>query len=336
MKLINGNIIKPLPVIILIFVLISCGENGSKNNSFTNPIIQTDDFFTGSNWNDPHVMIINSKFVMYASASRNFDHDVKIYRLESDDGINWQLNPASAVLEKSESGWDSKSVETPSVVYYKNKFHMFYTGYSTSSTDALNFKIGHAISDDGIAWIKDTTYLLEPNDPYGDPNMTFNQYIVAEPASVIYNDKIYLYFSAVGGNAAVATTLQVIGLTIYNGDTDTWSLPVSILEPDQIIYPRETYEGYSTPNAIVRNGKMHLYFDVAIADPWLQVKIHHAVSDNGITGWSQDSSSLLNREDFSWTRGEIRSPSAIEYNGKLYLYFAGNTDLNLAIGLIIY
>jgi predicted GH43/DUF377 family glycosyl hydrolase len=298
-----------------------------------NPFIQTGSYFTNSNWNDPHVIHDGTKFVMYASASQNFDGNVKIYRLISNNGTDWTLSPTTAVLEKSNAGWDSHSVETPSVVYYNSQYHMFYTGYSGTYKQTEFYKIGHATSLDGITWTKDGTFLLEPTNPSGSVNMDFNQFIVGEPGAVVFNGKIYLYFTAVGANVGVGTTLQVIGLTIFDGTT--WSTKFSTIEPKQSIYPRSSYFGYSTPNAIVKNGKVHLYFDV-IAEPWKQVKLHHAVSDNGVDGWTQDTASLLNKEDFSWTQEEIRSPSALEYNNKIYLYFAGHTGSNLGIGLKIF
>jgi len=340
-----GNIILLCSILLLVFA--SCSDDSSSEDGtdiIINPIIQTGDFFPDSNWNDPHVIHDGTQFVMFASAARNFDFNVKIYRLVSADGIDWNLSPPNAVFEKSADGdaWDSKSVETPAVVYYNGQYHMFYTGYETVYNDSGNFKIGHATSPDGIIWTRQGI-VLEPTDPHDlsdpdnpvwvDPNLQFNQYVVAEPGPVVFNGKIYLYFTAMGANAGVGTTLQVIGLATYDGST--WTLPEKVLEPDQTLYPRASYYGYSTPNAIVRNGKIHLYFDV-VADPWKQVKIHHAVSDNGTSGWIHDSAPLLNREDFSWTQEEIRSPSALEYNNKLYLYFAGHTGLNLAIGLKIY
>ncbi len=319
-------------IIISSLSLTSCESNSSNQEmtSFTNPIIKSNDFFDGSSWNDPHVIHDGNQFIMYASASKNFDGNVKIFRLISEDGIHWELSPTNAVLEKSVSGWDSHSVETPAVLLYEGQYHLFYTGYSGTPIETQYYKIGHATSSDGISWTKDATFLLESTNPLGAPNLDFNQFVVGEPGPVVFDGKIYLYFTALGANSSVGTTWQVIGLTIYDGTT--WSTPQSVLEPDLDLYPRLSFIGYSTPNAVVKNDKIHLYYDV-VADPWKQVKLHHAVSDDGISGWLQDASSLLNKEGFDWTQEEIRAPSALEYNEKLYLYFAGHTGTDLSIGL---
>jgi predicted GH43/DUF377 family glycosyl hydrolase len=320
----------------LFISLFSCKKEFINKSPATlnEPIIKTGDFFAGSNWNDPFVLDVNGKFVMYASASRNFDQNVKIYRMESDDGISWKLNPASAVFEKSFdlNDWDSRSVETPAVVYFNGNYHLFYTGYKTVYSDAGNYKIGHAVSSDGIHWNRDYSFLLKPTHPNAIPNMDFNQYVVGEPAPVVFNNKIYLYFTAVGMDAGLNKTLQVIGVTIYDGNS--WSTPVLALKPDQNIYPRSGFVGYSTPNAMVKNNRMHLYFDI-VQDPWKQVKIHHAESMDGISGWQTDTTALLNREDYTWTENEILAPSAVYKDSKTYLWFAGNKGTDLGIGLKI-
>ncbi|MCA1754179.1 MAG: hypothetical protein LC641_05655 [Spirochaeta sp.] len=283
----------------------SCSNevSGSTPSEIRNPLIQTNDFFPGSNWNDPHVIHDGTQFVMYASASQNFDFDIKIYRLISSNGIDWNLSPTYAVMEKSAVGWDSKSVETPAVVFFDGQYHMFYTGYDDVFTATEDYKVGHATSPDGIVWER-IGVVLEPTAPDADPNLDFNQFLVAD-APVVFDDKIYLYFTAVGANNGVGTTLQVIGLTIFDGDS--WTAPESVLEPDQALFPRSAFYGYSTPNALVQGGQVHLFFSVVTDVPWKQVRIHRAVSSDGSTGWVHDSQSLLRKEDFSWTSDEIRS-----------------------------
>jgi sucrose-6-phosphate hydrolase SacC (GH32 family) len=266
------------------------------------------------------------------------NHDIKVYRLTSSDGVNWTPNPTTAVLEKSAGKFDSRSTETPAVVYFAGKYHMFWTGY-TDENDTATFRIGHATSTDGVNFTKDATALLAPTNPGGAPNLDFNQFSVAEPAPIIFNNKLHLYFGAIGANAGVGTILQVVGLTTTTDGT-TWTTPVSALVPDQTLYPRGAPDynyGYSTPHAIVMDNKVHLYFDVAVTDAggtaYNQQKIHHAYSSDGLTSWVHDTSEIFSKEDFSWTANEIRSP-AVYLNGKnLMLWYAGHQGITLGIGL---
>ncbi len=307
-------------------------------------IITTGDFsgaigVTKTTWNDPHVLKVGANFWMYASSDDNFDHNIKIYRLISTDGISWIPNPTTPVLTKTATKFDSQAVETPSVVNFNGQYHIFWTGYS-DYTDTKTFKIGHAVSSDGITFVKDATHLLAATDPSGAPNLDFNQFLVAEPAAVVFNNKIYLYFTALGANTSVGTTLQVIGLTT-SADGTSWSTPVSTLLPDQAQYSRgspDYYKGFSTPSAVAMDGKVHLYYDVVQTDSggslFSQVKLHHAVSSNGLNSWTQDSTQIYDRSHFSWTATEIRSPSAYLNSQKLMLWFAGHSSSSdLGIGL---
>jgi predicted GH43/DUF377 family glycosyl hydrolase len=269
--------------------------------SASNPVLTRDSLLSGSDWNDPTVLKINGQYVMYASSDQNFDFNINIYRLVSSDGISWSLNPSTPVFQAdaNAAAWDHRAVETPSIVYFNGAYHMFYTGYPTTYTDVYSYKIGHATSGDGITWVRDASYIVAPNDPGNPaPDMTFNQWISAEPAAVVFQNKIYLYFSAVGANSNVGTTLQVVGLTT-SSDGTTWTTPQSVLTPNQSLYPRGTWLGYSTPNAIVLNGQVHLFFDVVQASPWKQLKIHHASSADDINGWTHDTTAIFSQNQFT-------------------------------------
>ncbi len=370
--MINTKLLTILISILIIAAAVSCSDDKNDNTRsgdsilYNQKIIDNDDFFTGSHWNDPHVLYRDGQFIMFASSDLSWDGFVKIYRLVSSDGKSWTItNGGNPVLERSVSGWDSHGIETPAVVYFKDEYHMFYTGYDvpydytspdgngagdgdTAFDDDIaskHFRIGHATSSDGITWTKDTgNPVVSPVDPYTAPDLNFDQYTVGEPAPVVFNNKIYLYFTAVGAQTdpGVNSSWQTIGL-VTSSDGTTWDTPRRTLTPDLTLYPRNSgveYIGYSTPNAVVLNGKIHIYCDVALNSPWTQVAIHHAYSSDGETGWTQDPAPLLERSSYSWTASEIRSPSAIEYNNNLYLYFAGHYfeggSPNLCIGLIVY
>jgi len=298
-------------------------------------ILSKNELFNGATWNDPHVVQSGSQFIMYASADSDFDQDIKIYRLVSSDGLNWSLNPNSPVLSKGSSAadWDRKSVETPAVILFQGQYYMFYTGYPTTQADTTSYKIGYATSADGITWTK-KSMLLAPTNPSGAPNMDFNQYIVAEPAPVVFNNKIYLYFTALGANATVGTTLQTIGL-VESSDGITWSSPQQVIIPDQGLYPRSSnWKGYSTPHAVVLDNKVNLFVSVVTDSPFSQVKIHRITSANGKSNWVHDSKEILDKSEFSWTANQIRSPSVFLSGTDLFLWFAGDANVNdLGIGM---
>ncbi len=305
-------------------------------------------------WNDPHVLKIGpSEYWMYASSTVSFIYPVRLYRLVSTDGINWTRNPAAPILADNTPGqWDTGGLETPAVVFFQGKYHLFYTGYQYNvgtpeynASSPYDARIGHAVSDDGITFTRVAVNpIIAPSGTDADPGNDWYAFIVGEPGPVVFNGEIYLYFTAVGADAELATSLQVIGLT-RTSDGINWSTPQLALKPDQTIYPRnQDWVGYSTPNAVLIDGIMHLFFDVAHqpdGGSWLQLKLHHAYSSDGLTQWKHDPVSIRNAGDFNWAVDEIRSPHALVDGTTLRLYFAGH-ELNgsspeyFAVGMMIY
>ena len=327
----------------------SCGNSGSGSDSGggpavdaskitpgcfeggTTPELQIGSGFSGADWNDPHVLKVGAQYWMYASSNLgltpSMPSPVQIYRFTSSDASNWTLDPATPVLTVSSGQWDKGGNETPAVVFFGGVYHMFWTGYPDpwppSSGTAFDFRIGHAVSSDGIAWTKDASFLLGPSGDAGD----FNQYIVAEPGPVVFNNTLYLYFTAVGADVALSNSLQTIGV-ITSSDGVVWTPPALAFKPDQTVYPRgSNWVGYSTPNAVVIGGMMHVFVDVANDhgnNTWTQEALHHAYSADGLSVWVQDGAPLRGLTDFAWTKREIRSPAAFLDGTTLRLYFAGD------------
>ncbi len=342
--------------ILLIFIVFSKGiaaAEGSFNDLtklqpecfkmvVSNPILSKDALFRGATWNDPHVIKVRSQFVMYASSDKNFDQDIKIYRLVSDDGIHWAIFPKQPVLSRSNmrGAWDRKAVETPAVVFFKGLYYLFYTAYPLSQTDAVSYRIMYATSSDGITWSRQKTFFgpTAPNSVV--PTLDFRQWIVAEPAPVVFKDKIFLYFTALGADPSVGATLQTIGL-VTSEDGKKWSVPQKVLNPDQVQYCRKSnWKGYSAPNAVILNDQVHLFFNVVTDVPFEGVKIHHAYSINGISGWVQDKGAIFDRVNFSpWGDVNLSSPAVLLHGKKLMLWFSGNgsiahfPDVKMGIGM---
>ncbi|MFW5431458.1 MAG: hypothetical protein ACKE5Q_01595, partial [Methylophilaceae bacterium] len=216
------------------------------------------------------------------------------------------------------------SIETPSVVKYKNKYHLFYTGiYKEGSAPPM--AIGHAISDDGIHWKKDTLPILTAT---GNAIDDWNGYLVGEPGAVVYNNKIYLYFTAIQALPGKAPSLsQTIGVATTT-DGNNFDKPRVALRLSVPYLEGDKFCGYSTPMATVNNDKIHLFYDVVTHDDaaepsWQQVALHHAVSTDG-SRFVQDKAPLFTRNDFNWTTGEILAPSALFEDKKLRLWFSGH------------
>mgnify|MGYP003684820047 CR=1 FL=1 len=318
---------------------------GPGNEFFT---VDTGNNKRASTWGDPHVLKVGGEFIMYASSLPNDRADdtvehIAVYRLTSSNGINWTLNPATPVMERTGGAtWDADGVETPSVVFYKNEYHMFYTSYPSDFSAATTYRIGHAKSADGIAWTRETPSapLVAPTDPNNStPQFTFNQYVTAEPGAVVFNDKIYLYYAATGSNLEANSTAEVIGLMTYDGTT--WSAQQEVMRPDQAVYPRLTspyYKGFSTPAATIINNQVHLFTTAVIQKDdqgvaYKHTKIHHAYSSNGEDNWTQDTTAIADYLDLSWHSFDIISPTALIDGKTVYMWHGGNNGALTGLGI---
>ncbi len=273
----GGSSSDPAPTVDASKITPACFQGG------TMPELQIGSGFPNADWNDPHVIKVGAQYWMYASSNLGLSvpapNPVQIYRFTSPDAVSWTLNPMTPVLAVTNGQWDQGGNETPAVVSFGGKYHMFWTGYPDAwpNLDAFNFRIGHATSTDGIAWTKDATFLLGPSGVAND----FAQYIVGEPGPVVFNNMLYLYFTTVGVDSGLASSLQVVGV-MTSSDGVTWSAPALAFKPDQTVYPRAmNWVGYSTPNAVVIAGKVHVFVDVANDhnnNTWTQEALHHAYS----------------------------------------------------------
>lgn len=216
---------------------------------------------------------------------------------------------------------------------------MFYTAYETDYTKVSEYRVGHAYSCDGINWTRNPNPIVAPTHPNttaaqdsdGDGEYDFNQYLVAEPAPVVFNNQIYLYYSTQGYYTGVSDQLQSFGV-VTSPDGFTWSAQNLAFRPDQASWPRATYKGFSTPNAIVIGGKMHVFFTVVDASDNHQARLGYAYSDDGLTNWTQPSGAIFQDSDFTWTSREVRSPSMLIEGSTLHMWFAGDDGSTLGVG----
>ena len=289
------------------------------------PILKAGDELALGLWSDPSVIKVGDEYVMYLTTSveEPFQPPILPFRAVSKNGIDWKLSPNKPLLSAEKTPFENN--ETVNVIRYKGQYHMYYTGVYPAG-DVPSMAIGHAVSEDGITWVNDNQPVLEATGDY----LEWNGYLVAEPGAVVFNDKIYLYFTAMGarpsGNPA---QLQTIGL-VTSTDGRHFGNQQQVLTQSATYPPEKGFVGYSTPAALVHDGKIHLVYDISAYgehnDPqWAQLAIHHALSRDGIN-FKEDRLPMLTRNDFSWTSGEILGPTMLIDDGKVKLWFGGHVN----------
>jgi len=109
---------------------------------------------------------------------------------QSTDGIHWQRVGREPVLTPGEAGeWDGLFVESPAVIFARNRYWMLYSGVDTT----WRVRIGLATSIDGIHWQK------YPGNPVIDVGASrdWNGFGVATPTILYLNEKWLAWYCGV-------------------------------------------------------------------------------------------------------------------------------------------
>lgn len=318
----------------LIFIFSSCNTFTSSPANI-NLVSQATNlhgsFWNKAAYNDPCVLKKDNQYVMFLS--RNVEDIYTDGRLEpvssfyavSNDGITWNLEANEILKLGSSTEWDYNKVETPSVVFFKNQYHLYYSGGSQNA-NPVSYKIGHATSQNAITWEKDSANPILTSASIVDGSQVLH---VAEPGAVVFNDKIYLYFVVTiqRTEASYPSAKNEIYLAISE-DGYGFSTPIKVLAQTEKYSAEKGFVGYSTPSALVNNGKLELFYDVFFQtnnniNQYEQILIQRAVSADGIH-FTEDTNSLLKREDFTWTKRELRGGSALLESDLVKMWFSGD------------
>lgn len=104
---------------------------------------------------------------------------------------DWAKIEGNPVLTPGAAGqWDDVGVEMCSVLIDGTTYHMWYSGY-----DGFRFRIGHATSQDGIIWVKDT---LNPVLNVGSPG-SWEDMFVTSPCVIRNGATFHLWYDGGDG-----------------------------------------------------------------------------------------------------------------------------------------
>lgn len=141
----------------------------------------------------------------------------------SKDLVNWKELP-TAILPGEGEEPDASGVWTGSVIYAEGKFHAFYTGYCL--TAKYQQTICHAISEDGIVWVKDKKNpIIEPETALYEPLDWRDPY-------VFYNDEDQCYWILISARKLDLPITRRGCIVLYRSmDLNSWEYYGPIYEP---------------------------------------------------------------------------------------------------------
>lgn len=265
---------------------------------------------------DPHVISFKGRYLMYYSIPSHKDKDVPgqgwgIGIAESRDLVNWvkvgEITP--------EAGYESKGLCAPCARVIDRKVHLFYQTYGNGRNDA----ICHAVSDDGISFVRDKT------NPVFRPDGNWNCGRAIDAEVIFFRGKYYLYYATRDPDFRIQMQGVAVALGTTNFERQSWknlSINGPILKPE-LPWEKNCIEGASV---IEKKGKLFMFYGGAYNNEPQQIGV--AVSTDGVT-WKRmsDKPFLPNGNPGEWNSSESGHPHIFkDKKGRTWLFFQGNND----------
>ncbi len=324
------NFIKRFSFIILAFsfLLFNIAKaEGNWQKYENNPVLRVGE---AGSYDEKGVMqpsIIESDGVYWMYYTAEDANSNKVIALaQSKDRINWEK--IGVVLEPSnEQGkFDRIYVKDPDVIIEGNTFVMWYSGY-----DGFKWRIGKAISNDGLHWEKiegagygGSAFNLGGNDYF--------DYLGAQGPSVVkVNGTYYLYYYGTNDNLH-----YYVGLAV-SPNSDSW-IKVNGKEDFGSIFGPGGH-GYDDSGALspdvlydAENNKFRMWYTgVHYCVSCTIYTIGYATSENGIT-WKRHGPVLSREFKLVWDAWNVFDTSTLKIGDLYEMFYSGTNTLVTQIG----
>jgi len=144
----------------------------------------------------------------------------------------------------SNSTWHSQHAANPSVVYLNGTYYMYFRGISDGNPSTVGVWTASSSGFNGTNWNQTPT-----NNPILTPSSgTFDSTGIYDPAAVVFNSKVYLYYMGTGtGTSQVGLAISTDGLT-FEKQGVVWSnggtpAPVVTSSGIALLYTQENSNG---------------------------------------------------------------------------------------------
>ena len=218
---------------------------------------------------------------------------------------------------KDATGVAKPFAKDPSVIFWNNRFLMYYSicGTSTNgSPGSSNWSMGIAESQDLVNWTK-------VGEIVASPAFSFESKGICAPCAKVFNGKVQLFYQTYGNGAsdAICHAWSTDGINFTRNATNPVFHPTA-----------STWTGGRAIDAEVFHfgNKYFMYF--ATRDPSYTYQITGVATASDTTTtfnrsvWTLACTDAILRPGYSWEGNCTEGPCIIQRNGKLYMFYAGN------------
>jgi beta-1,2-mannobiose phosphorylase / 1,2-beta-oligomannan phosphorylase len=264
---------------------------------------------------DPHVIRFGGRYLMYYSIPPYNDIKNIVKGWGIGIAVSKDLNTWEKTGEITPAGeYEKKGIAAPCALVIENKVHLFYQTYGNGRNDA----ICHAVSDDGINFIRDET------NPVFHPTGDWNCGRAIDAEVYRFRDRYFLFFATRDPDFRIQIQGVAYAPLNTNFHRDQW---IQITDYP-ILKPEYPWEGECIEGAsVIQKGKFLFMFYAGAYNNWPQ-QIGVARSIDGIK-WEKlsDKPFLTNGGPGEWNYSESGHPHIFkDVHGKTYLFYQGNND----------
>lgn len=265
---------------------------------------------------DPAVIIFKNRYFLYFSALPDNDEKSRGSCIEvgiavSDDMEDWKFLGTVPRTQECEA----KGIAAPAAIVLKNRVHLFYQTYGSWERDA----ICHAVSDDGINFVKDET------NPVFRPTADWCCGRAIDADVCVFKDKLMLY-TATRDHAFKIQKIAAATAPInseFSAKDFTQLCRASVLAPE-LKWEQDCIEA---PATAVYGEKLYMFYGGAYN--CFPQQIGCAVSSDGrvFDKIFIDEPLIACGEQGSWNSSESGHPYAFcDNDGRYWLFYQGSPD----------
>lgn len=226
--------------------------------------------------------------------------------------LSWTHHPDNPILPPSGETWKSHWTANPDFQRFQDRLLLYYRGNGRMPGDDGNYhdRIGVAEVQDITPGTLELTDLNngEPVIDIGECPDDFDCGMVLDPAAVIFNGKVYLYYSAIGVDGAI----------------ENWQVGCAVSEDGVHFEKKGQVKWGRCPEVVKKDGKIYLFFQIYKNDRY---KTHLAVSDDGINFTDVQGDPVFQGEEGSWDKYSVVTSRIFKEGGWYYMMYGGSSYL---------